>query len=79
MNKNNELTDEDITIELNMSKIFLYSNQNTEEKIDELCTLTRSILSYIKNKNLIEVCDYEIKSSDLETHIIKFILKCKII
>lgn len=41
MNKNNELTDEDITIELNMSKIILYSNQNTEEKIDELCTLIK--------------------------------------
>jgi hypothetical protein len=77
MSKNNELTDEDIANKLNLSKI-IYSNENKENRIDELCGLTRSILNF-DTKNLIEVCDYGIESSDLKTRIIKFILKCKII
>jgi hypothetical protein len=66
-----EIEDEEIKNELRLNNII--SDKTSENRVEDLCVLTRIILSY---KNLIKICNYEDGTTNLGTTILKSILEC---
>lgn len=66
-----EIEDEEIKNELRLNNII--SDKTSKNRVEDLCVLTRIILSY---KNLIKICNYEDGTTNLGTTILKSILEC---
>ena len=66
-----EIEDEEIKNELRLNNII--SDKTSKKRVEDLCVLTRIILSY---KNLIKICNYEDGTTNLGTTILKSILEC---